>query len=39
MIPAAFEYARAESVDHAIELLAVERGREDPGRRTFAAAA
>ena len=39
MIPAAFEYARAESVDHAIELLVVGRGREDPGRRAFAPAA
>ena len=38
MIPAAFEYERAESVDHAIELLA-RRGREDPGRRPLAAAA
>ena len=27
MIPAAFEYARAESVDHAIELLSSTRTR------------
>ena len=36
MIPAAFDYVVADSVDHAIELLGEERGREAPRGRALA---